>query len=166
MSGNQTLELSVAELTAERDARREREQESERQLKQKEQERLADYKKRLDAYQVTDANRQAILDKIKRAFEQGETEVMFVSFPSSFCTDSGRAIANAGEPPITAPAGGNGEAEHEPDWLATLPAGLRPVYSMWKQHLKPGGFGFGARIINFPDGKPGDVGLFFTWAKS
>ncbi len=48
----------------------------------------------------------------------------------------------------------------------TLPAGVHQVYDYWKQNLKPGGFGFSARIINYPDGKPGDVGLFFTWAKS
>lgn len=163
MSEQHPPELSVAELTAEREARHQREQDSERQLKQKEQERLADYKQRLDGYQITEANQHAIADKIKRAFDQGETEVMFVSFPSSFCTDSGRAIANAGEPPINAP---HTEADHSPEWLATIPTGLRSVYDMWKQHLKLGGFGFGARIINFPGGKPGDVGLFFTWPKT
>ncbi len=166
MSGHQPLALSVTELVAEREARRVREEETEKQLKQKERERLADYKKRLDAFQITDANRKAIVDKIRRAFDQGDTEVVFVSFPSSFCTDSGRAIINAGEPPINVPDGEEGAAEHEPAWLATLPTGLRPIYDMWRRELKPGGFGFGARIISFPDGKPGDVGLFFTWPKT
>lgn len=165
MSGHQPDTFSVSELVAERDARRHREEETERQLKQKEQEHLVDYKKRLDEFQMTDANGHAIMDKIKKAFDQGETEVMFVSFPSSFCTDSGRAIINAGEPPINA-EDGKASAEHEPDWLTTLPVGLRSVYDVWKQQLKPGGFGFGARIIGFPGGKPGDVGLFFTWPKS
>ncbi len=158
-------ELSLHELVAERDARRQREEETERQLKQQEQEHLADYRKRLEAYQITDANRCAMLDKIKRAFDQGETEVMFLSFPSSFCSDSGRAISNAGEPPLNAPRD-ESSVEQPPEWVSTLPAGLRPIYDEWKQRLKPGGFGLGARIINFPGGKPGDVGLFFIWPKT
>jgi hypothetical protein len=159
------VELSVSALTAEREARQAHEHATERQLKQQEQEHLADYRKRLEAFQITEANRHSIVDKIRRAFDVGESEVMFMSFPSSFCTDGGRAIGNAGEPPINAPrAYGAGEAE--PDWLATLPVGLRSVYGLWKEGLKPGGFGFGARIISFPDGKPGDVGLFFTWPKN
>lgn len=165
MSQQPTPDLSLSELVAERDARLQREQETERQLKQQEQEHQADYRKRLETYQITEANRHAIMDKIRRAFDQGETEVMFMSFPSSFCTDNGRAISNAGEPPINAPHGSDA-SDHEPEWLATLPAGLQPIYELWKQGLKPGGFGFGARIINFPNGKPGDVGLFFTWPKT
>ncbi len=155
--------LSVRGLAAERDARRQREQETERQLKRAEAERLADFKKRLDTFQITDAHRRMVIDKIKRAFDQGETETMIASFPSSFCTDNGRAIINAGEPPINEPEEAAGELE--PDWLATLPAGCRLVYEEWKRYLKPGGFRFGARIINFPGGKPGDVGLFFSWPK-
>ena len=54
----------------------------------------------------------------------------------------------------------------EPEWLATLPAGVHQVYEFWKTNLKPGGFGFSARIINYPGGMPGDVGLFFSWPKS
>ena len=30
---------------------------------------------------------------------------------------------------------------------------------------KAGGFKFEARIINYPGGVPGDVGLFFSWPK-
>ena len=159
-----TVELSVSALVAERDARRAHEHATEKQLKQQEQEHLADYRQRLQAFQVTDANRHAIVDKIRRAFDQGESEVMFMSFPSSFCTDSGRAISNAAEPPINAPKPNGGE--EEPEWLATLPAGLRSIYGLWKEQLKPGGFSFGARIVNFPGGKPGDVGLFFSWPKA
>ena len=44
------------------------------------------------------------MDRIKRPFERGESELMFSSFPSSFCTDSGRAIINAGPPPINKPS--------------------------------------------------------------
>jgi hypothetical protein len=155
-------DLSLSELVTERDARRQRAEESERHLKQQEQ--LADYRKRLESYQITDANRHAMLDKVRQAFERGDIEVMFMSFPSGFCTDNGRAIINAGEPPINVPHD-ESPGEHAPEWVSTLPAGLRPIYDFWREKLKPGGFGLSARIINFPDGKPGDVGLFFTWAR-
>jgi hypothetical protein len=32
-------------------------------------------------------------------------------------------------------------------------------------NLKPGGFKFQARIINYPGSMPRDVGLFFSWPK-
>ena len=40
----------------------------------------------------------------------------------------------------------------------TRPAGVRQVFDFWKHNMKPGGFKFDARIINYPGGKPGDVG--------
>ena len=47
-----------------------------------------------------------------------------------------------------------------------MPVGVRKVYDYWQANLKPGGFRLIARIINYPGGKPGDVGLFFTWPKN
>lgn len=159
--------LSVRGLFAERDAQRRRDAEAERQLQQQKDEELAQYRKRLDDFQLTDEVIQFGLDRIRRAFERGETELMFSSFPSSFCTDGGRAVINAGVPAINKPTREELAARaDEPEWLATLPAGVRKVHQYWKANLKPGGFQFVARIINFPGGKPGDVGLFFTWPKS
>jgi hypothetical protein len=50
-------------------------------------------------------------------------------------------------------------------WQKRL-ARARQVYDFWKDTLKSGGFKFGARIINYPGGTPGDVGLFFSWPTS
>jgi hypothetical protein len=155
--------LSVASLFAERDARRQRDREVEEQLHRRQAEELAEFRKRLDSFQLTDEIIHSGLDRIKRAFERGETELMFASFPSSFCTDDGRAVINAGAPPISRPSAA--AQSDEPEWLATLPAGVRQVYEFWKVNLKPGGFKFIARVINYPGGKPGDVGLFFAWPK-
>lgn len=155
--------LTVLGLLAERDTRRRHEQEVERDLKRQSDEQLAGFRQRLETFEVTEHHRQMIQNKIKQAFDQGESEIMFASFPSSFCTDNGRAIINAGQPPINPPV--KPDSEHDPDWVATLPAGFRKVYALWKQNLKPGGFHFGARIITFPGGKPGDVGLFFSWPR-
>ena len=159
--------LSVSTLFAERDARRRHDQEAMEHLQQRKEEELAEFRKRLDNFQLTDAIIHSGLDRIRHAFERGETELMFASFPSSFCTDGGRAIINAGAPPINKPSQAELAARSdEPEWLATLPAGVHQVYDYWKTNLKPGGFGFGARIINYPGGMPGDVGLFFSWPKS
>ena len=159
--------LSVMSLFAERDGRRRRDKEAEEQLQQRREEELAEFRKRLDNFQLTDAIIQSGLDRIKRSFERGETELMISSFPCSFCTDGGRAISNIGAPPLNKPTKAELAARgDEPEWLPTLPAGVRLVYDYWKDHLKSGGFKFSARIINYPGGVPGDVGLFFSWPKS
>ena len=159
--------LSVTALFAERQARRLRERKEEEQLERRRQEELGAFKKRLDEFQLTDAHIQTVIHRIKRAFERGETEIMLTSFPSDFCTDNGRAIVNSGAPPIIKPdKKEKPAAPPEPEWLATLPVGARPIYEYWKENLQPGGFTFTARIINYPGGMPGDVGLFFSWPKS
>lgn len=167
MSATMGRSLSVAGLFAEREERRRRDRDTEQALKRKESEELAEFKKRLDTFQLTDDRVQAVLVRIKVAFERGESELMLTSFPSSFCTDRGRAVNNVDAAPINKPKSGAApDGDGEPEWLATLPKGARPVYEYWKANLKPGGFAFSARIINFPGGMPGDVGLFFSWPKS
>jgi hypothetical protein len=80
-----------------------------------------------------------VIGRIKRAFERGETELLLTSFPSSFCTDDGRAIINAGAPPINKPEeDAEAARSREPEWLGTLPAGARLVYDYWKGHLEAG----------------------------
>ena len=158
--------LSVAALFAERDALRHRDKQAEEQLHRQRAEELVEYRKRLDNFKLTDEIIQSGLDRIKRAFERGETELMFSSFPSSFCSYGGRAIINAGVPPINKPSKEEmARQAEEPDWLMTLPAGVHQVFDYWKANLKPGGFKFQARIINYPGGMPRDVGLFFSWPK-
>jgi len=164
MSSASTPSFSVASLFAERDAQRQRERDAEEQLKRKEQEELAAFRKRLEDFHLTEDRVRVVLDRVRRAFNQGETELLLTSFPSVFCADHGRAIANADLPPINKPE--ERAADAEPAWIATLPAGARVVHDYWKANLKPGGFEFSAKIINYKEGKPGDVGLFFSWPKS
>lgn len=159
--------LSVAALFAERDALRRRDDEAAEQLQRRKEEELVEFRKRLDNLRLTDEMIQSGLDRVKRAFERGETELMIASFPSSFCSDDGRAIINAGATPLNKPSKEEAARQEEvPDWLTTLPAGVHQVYDFWKDNLKQGGFKFAARIINYPGGKPGDVGVFFSWPKS
>ena len=71
-----------------------------------------------------------------------------------------------GAPPINKPSReATAALADEPEWLATLPAEARQVHDLWKSNLKAGGFKFEARIITYPGGVPGDVGLFFSWPK-
>ena len=160
MAGPTDPALSVDALIAERDALLKREQESEEKLKRKQQEELTEFRRRLDNFRLDDAHIQTLLGRIKRAFDNGESELMVTSFPSSFCADAGRAIDNADAPPINKP---DATDDAEPEWVATLPGGLKTLYDYWKTHLRSGGFKFTARVINYPGGKPGDVGLFFSW---
>ena len=161
-------DFSVVTLFAERNAKRQRERDAEEQLKRKEKEQLAEFKQRLEVFQLTEDRVHAVLDRVRRAFERGETELLLTSFPSDFCTDGGRAVTTAGQPPINKPKKEDEEAakDREPEWLATMPAGARIVYDYWKRNLKPGGFGFSARIVSFKGGMPGDIGLFLSWPKS
>jgi hypothetical protein len=147
-SSGQTL--SVTALFAERDARRRSDQEAAEQLQRRKEEELAAFKQRLENFRLTDEIIKSGQDRIRRSFERG-----------------GRAVINAGVPPINKPSKeGAAKQSEQPDWLLTMPAGVRKVHEYWRSHLKPGGFGFAARVISYPGGKPRDVGLFFSWPKS
>lgn len=103
-------------------------------------------RERFEARSLTDADRRAILTKVEIAFEGGQREMMLVSFPSDYCSDGGRRINNRLE-----------------GWRDTLPAGAQPFLELWREALQPGGFGLGCRVLDFPGGMLGSVGLFVTW---
>jgi hypothetical protein len=92
--------VSVAALFAEREARRRSEQEPAERLQRRKEEELAAYKQRLENFHLVDDVVPGQLERLKRAFERGEGELMVASLPCDFCTDGGRAVINAGEPPI------------------------------------------------------------------
>jgi CBS domain-containing protein len=95
---------------------------------------------------VSDGRWHALLRQAQQAAEHGEKEFLLVRFPSQLCTDGGRAI--------NVP---------DPNWPATLQGEAAEIYVRWHTDLKPGGFHLVARILNFPDGILGDVGLFLVW---
>jgi CBS domain-containing protein len=82
----------------------------------------------------------------RTAAEQGQKEHQLLRFPSQLCSDGGRAI--------NAP---------DPDWPATLRGEAAEVFQRWSHDLKPQGFHLAARVVDFPDGVPGDIGLFLVW---
>ena len=69
-----------------------------------------------------------------------------LKFPCKLCTDRGRAV--------NVP---------DPSWPATLRGLPAQVFLRWKQELRDRGFRLQARVIDFPDGVPGHVGLFLVW---
>jgi hypothetical protein len=39
------------------------------------------------------------------------------------------------------------------------------LYLGWERDLKPRGFRLAARMVDFPGGMPGDIGLFLIWGE-
>ena len=83
---------------------------------------------------------------VRRAAEQGRSEIELLRFPSQYCTDHGRAINN-----------------FEEGWPDTLTGFARRVYDSYVEHAKPQGFTIRAQILNYPDGGLGEVGMFIGW---
>jgi CBS domain-containing protein len=102
--------------------------------------------KELIEHHVTDENWRSILHHAREAAAHGQKELMLLRFPADLCTDRGRAI--------NAPL---------PDWPQTLRGEAAEIYLRWEHDLKPGGFHLTARVLDFPGGFPGDIGLLLVW---
>jgi hypothetical protein len=95
---------------------------------------------------ITDEMRAQFAAQVKQAAIAGKVELMVLRFPVDLCTDKGRAINNA-----------------EPNWPETLTGTPKQVYDLWAERLRPNGYRISAMIIEWPNGMPGDVGLFLKW---
>ena len=84
---------------------------------------------------------------IRRAVDNGLTEVFVGRFPNRLCTDRGRAIN-----------------QMEPGWETTLTGLPKELFAFWEQHLKPRGYKIKFQIVDYPDGMPGDIGITLNWA--
>ncbi len=102
--------------------------------------------KELVDHHVTDDRWRAILHQARAAAERGERELLIFQFPAQLCSDGGRAINVA-----------------EPDWPATLRGEAAETYLRYEHDLKPRGFQLIAKVLNFPAGYIGDIGLFLHW---
>lgn len=67
-------------------------------------------------------------------------------FPSELCSDSGLKINNA-----------------DLAWTETLRGEAADLYVRYERELKPKGFGMAARVVDYPNGMPGDIALFLVW---
>ena len=95
---------------------------------------------------VGEARWRELMHEARLAAERGEAEYLLLRFPAETCTDRGRAII-----------------QQEPQWPETLRGDAEAVYRHWQAELAPRGFALEARVLEFPKGFPGDVGLFLRW---
>jgi hypothetical protein len=96
---------------------------------------------------VSDADRLARAAAIiKRAANNGRTEVEVGRFPNQLCTDRGRAIN-----------------QMEPGWEDTLTGLPKELLEFWRTHLRDRGYKLRVQIVDFPGGMPGDVGMILSW---
>ena len=84
---------------------------------------------------------------IRRAANNGLTEVFVGRFPNELCTDRGRAIN-----------------QQEAGWEKTLTGLPKEMYEFWERRLKPLGYKLKVQIVDWPGGMPGDVGITLKWA--
>jgi CBS domain-containing protein len=104
-------------------------------------------KELIDQHVFDDAWRD-ILHSAQTAAENGQKQALLLRFPSPVCIDGGRAI----NVPLA-------------EWPATLRGEPAEIYLRWERDLKHNGFTLSAHVLDFPDGKPGDVGLFLVWGE-
>jgi hypothetical protein len=125
-------------------------------------ERASEYMRK---QQAVEAEKKALLDKLKgpsgvsdeerlkraaaiinRAVNNGLTEVEVGRFPNTLFSDSGRAIN-----------------QQEAGWEKTLTGLPKELFDFWKQYLQPKGYRIKFQIVDWPDGKPGDIGISLSW---
>jgi hypothetical protein len=83
---------------------------------------------------------------IRNAAQAGHKEVMVVSFAATYCNDGGRRINNS-----------------ESDWPSSLEGFAKRAFEYHEKELRPLGYKIQARILDYPGGMPGTVGLFLLW---
>lgn len=115
--------------------------------RQAEEKRRSDFAADFLRHHVGPEELRHIRQLVEAAVRHGAFEALVYSFPSSLCADDGRAINNA-----------------RSDWPETLQGKARELYDTFERHARPLGYHLRASIINFPDGMPGDVGFFLSWA--
>lgn len=84
---------------------------------------------------------------VRRAADNGMTEVLVGRFPNALFTDHGRAINQA-----------------EPGWEKTLTGLPKELYEFWQKYMKPRGYRVVFQVIDFPGGVPGDIGVTLKWS--
>ncbi len=102
--------------------------------------------KELVTEHIDDDAWQRLLQGAREAAERGAKEFLLLRFPAGLTSDGGREI--------NAPL---------PSWPETLRGEAAEIYLRWERDLKPRGFHLIARVLDFPGGMPGDIGLFLVW---
>lgn len=90
--------------------------------------------------------KQRVSAAVRRAAENGKSEILVLEFESDWCTDRGRAINNA-----------------QADWPTTLTGFAKRAFEYFEKELKPLGYRVRAEVLDFPGGMPGKIGFFLAW---
>ena len=85
---------------------------------------------------------------IKRAVDNGLTEVEVGRFSNKLCVDGGRAVN-----------------QQEAGWEDTLTGLPKELYHFWKTHLQPRGYRLKYQIADWPNGMPGDISITLAWGE-
>jgi len=96
--------------------------------------------------QIQPDGRARLQKALMDAAERGVNHLQIITFPSELCSDGGRAINNG-----------------DPDWPQTLVGYAQRAYEFYRTELQPHGYRLRAEILDFPGGKPGDVGITLSW---
>ena len=102
--------------------------------------------KELIDHHIEERKWKELLHEARTAAEHGKKEVLLLRFPAQLCSDGGRAV--------NAP---------EPGWPSTLRGEAAEIYLRWEHDMRRQGFHLNVRVLDFPGGKPGDIGLFLGW---
>ena len=78
----------------------------------------------------------------------GLTEIEVGRFPNTLFTDRGRAIN-----------------QQEAGWEETLTGLPKELFDFWKKHLQSKGYRLRYQIVDWPEGKPGDIGITLSWGQ-
>ena len=116
---------------------------------------------------AVDAEKKALLDKLKepsgvsdderlkraaaivnRAVNNGLSEIELGRFPNTLFTDRGRAIN-----------------QQEKGWEETLTGLPKELFEFWKKYMQPRGYRIKFQIVDWPGGKPGDIGISLSWGE-
>ncbi len=94
----------------------------------------------------TEEDRHRVTELTGAAVHAGEFEVEILRFPAAFLTDGGRAINNADE-----------------HWPETLTGYAASMYAAYADISKPLGYKLAARVLDYPNGMIGEIGIFLEW---
>jgi hypothetical protein len=83
---------------------------------------------------------------VRRAAENGQHELQIITFPASYCNDSGRRINNK-----------------EADWPDSLEGFAKKAYEYYVNELRPLGYKVRVEILDYPGGMLGNVGMYLQW---
>ena len=129
-------------------AREEAATQTDSHLSEAEHDRLAAFTQDFLTHHIGPEELKEVRKRVEAAAKRGEFEALIYTFPSSLCTDDGRAINSA-----------------EPDWPTTLRGKAKEMYETWERHARSMGYRLKAEIVTFPGGIPGDVGFFLNWSR-